>query len=276
MLPERDRRELNEGKESTLYTGLHRVRSEVIDRLKPDLIVVFDSHWFTTVEFCVAAQARRTGRFTSDELPRGMASVPYDVAGDPEFAHALAAAADDIEDCWITAISDEHLPIHYGTVNLLGFLQGDERWVTVSARPDRRDRGLPHGRARASRARSRGLTAGSSSSARGAEPHLLAASRAARARGGRRAAHLHQRGGAADHEVLDAWVVGDHAAVIDAMPEYLRFRPEGRFGHYLRRRGDRRPRVHRAAGVRTRPTRTRSGLARSTSVFEPPAGGWTA
>ncbi|WP_218647659.1 hypothetical protein [Sphingobium lactosutens] len=35
-------------------------------------IILFDAHWFTTVEFCVTAQHRRTGLYAYDELPRGM------------------------------------------------------------------------------------------------------------------------------------------------------------------------------------------------------------
>ena len=51
VLPDDVRRELNNGNESTLYTGLHRLKREVFDTLRPDVILVFDSHWFTTVEF---------------------------------------------------------------------------------------------------------------------------------------------------------------------------------------------------------------------------------
>ncbi len=41
-----------------------------------DTVVVFDSHWFTTVEFVISAHGVRAGLFTSDELPRGMCRVP--------------------------------------------------------------------------------------------------------------------------------------------------------------------------------------------------------
>jgi 3,4-dihydroxyphenylacetate 2,3-dioxygenase len=68
-----------------------------------DTVVVLDSHWHTTVEFVVAAQATRAGLFTSDELPRGMSRIPYDWPGDPELAHAIAAQA-DAHGTWITAI----------------------------------------------------------------------------------------------------------------------------------------------------------------------------
>ena len=36
-----------------------------------------------------------------------------------------------------------------------------------------------------------------------------------------------------DEGVLANWTNGDHAGVIDAYPDYERFKPEGRFGHYL-------------------------------------------
>ena len=88
VLPEETRRELNEGNEISLVPGLHRMKAEQLDRLRPDTIVVFDAHWHTTVEFVVAAHARRAGLYTSEELPRGMCRMPYDFPGDPELAGA--------------------------------------------------------------------------------------------------------------------------------------------------------------------------------------------
>ena len=57
VLPEAVRYELNEGREISLVPGLHRMKSERLDRLSFDTIIVFDAHWFTTVEFVVAAHA---------------------------------------------------------------------------------------------------------------------------------------------------------------------------------------------------------------------------
>ena len=94
-------------------------------------MVVVDTHWFTTIEHVISAHERRNGLFTSDELPRGMRAMPYDMPGDPELAHAFAAGAAGRDDAWVTAIDDAHLPVHYPTINLLGFLQGDERWVSM-------------------------------------------------------------------------------------------------------------------------------------------------
>ena len=90
MFDESTRREINDGKEISLVPGLVRLREEVFDRLDPDTIVIIDSHWETTVEHVLAAQARRGGVFTSSELPRGMAQIPYDFTGDPELARLAA------------------------------------------------------------------------------------------------------------------------------------------------------------------------------------------
>ena len=94
MLPLQERQELNEGREISLVPGLEQLRAEVFDVLEYDTVVVFDSHWFTTVEFVISAHDVRAGLFTSDELPRGMCRIPYDWRGDPELAHATAALAD--------------------------------------------------------------------------------------------------------------------------------------------------------------------------------------
>jgi aromatic ring-opening dioxygenase catalytic subunit (LigB family) len=121
VLPEEIRRELNNGEDSTLVSGLHQLRREVFDTVDYDTVVVLDSHWATTVEFVVTAQSRRQGLFTSEELPRGMSQRPYDFPGDPELARLIAGKADD-HGTWITAIEDDHLPIFYATTNLWEFL----------------------------------------------------------------------------------------------------------------------------------------------------------
>ena len=78
VMPEADRKRLNDGQDFSLVDGLDRLRSERLDRLNPETIVVIDTHWFTTVEHIITAHDRREGIFTSDELPRGMSQVPYD------------------------------------------------------------------------------------------------------------------------------------------------------------------------------------------------------
>ena len=124
------RYEINAGREISLVPGLERLRTEVLDELKPDVILVFDTHWFTTVEFVIAAQAVRRGRYTSEELPRGMAQIPYDLKGDEAFAELVArhVEANGVR-CHPSA--DPCLPIHYPTVNLAHFLNRGETWVSM-------------------------------------------------------------------------------------------------------------------------------------------------
>lgn len=232
MMSKEDRYELNEGKEISLVPGLHRLKSEVLDVLKPDTIVLFDTHWYTIVEFCIAAHSRRAGLYTSDELPRGMKQIPYDLKGSPALAHAMAERATEAG-VRTTAIDDPWLPIHYPTVNLSTFLQGEEEWVSVShaysAEPDdflKVGEGI--GRAIRESDKRVVLIASGSMSHRfwpfkqiplheASDPIHISSTEAREA----------------DLERLRWFAEGNHAAVIDTMPEYLRHVPEARFGHYL-------------------------------------------
>ena len=51
MLPQDIRHELNNGRDFSVVEGFNRLRREVLSELDYDLVIVFDSHWFTTVEF---------------------------------------------------------------------------------------------------------------------------------------------------------------------------------------------------------------------------------
>ena len=133
MLPEETRLEINDGKEITLVPGLRRMRTECIERLEPDTVIVFDTHWESTFEHIVTAHERRQGRFTSHELPRGMSGIPYDIPGDPDLAKLIAQQAEGRDDTWILACDDPYLPIFYGTVNVWTFLgDAQTRWISVA------------------------------------------------------------------------------------------------------------------------------------------------
>ncbi len=232
MLPQAVRFELNEGKEISLVPGLHRFRAEVMDVLKPDTVIVLDSHWFTTVEFCVSGHERRAGLYTSDELPRGVSQVPYDLKGNPSLARGIAEAASA---CGVrtTAIDDPYLPIHYPTINIAHYLHGGEEWLSVGCAQtgetgDFLSVGQGIGQAIAASDRRVLLIASGSMSHRFwplSQLHLHEASDPI---------HISRpEARAADLERLEWFYRGDHAAVIDTMPEFLRHVPEARFGHYL-------------------------------------------
>jgi len=233
MLPEKTRLELNEGRDFSVVAGLRRLRSEVLAKLDYDLVVVLDSHWFTTVEFVVTGHARRSGKYTSDELPRGMSQVPYDLPGDPEFARTFAARGGG-QGTWVTMIDDPCLPIQYATVNLADYLQkGSEAWVSVSCcQTAETDDFLRAGRALGE------AIAGTDRRvvllASGAMSHKFWPLSKLRAHEAAGVEHIFSPEHAkADLERLDWLKAGDHARLLRTMPDFLRFRPEANFGHYL-------------------------------------------
>ena len=234
MLPEKVRYDLNEGKEISLVPGLKRFRKEVMETLDYDTVVVLDSHWATTVEFVITAQAERSGLFTSEELPRGMSQVPYAFKGDPELAMA-AAKYDEKNGTWITPISDPHLPIFYATVNLWHYLgRGlDKKWVSISVcQTATAEDFLSAGRAlgEAIRDTDRKVLLLAS----GALSHTFYKLRDLRKHESSDPSHIYSEGARlADLERIEWMKQGDHARILDTMDEFKQFKPEANFSHWL-------------------------------------------
>ena len=106
------RLEINDGNEITLVPGLRRMRTECLERLQPDTVIVFDTHWESTFEHIVTSHDRRQGLFTSHELPRGMSRRPYDFPGDPELAELMVKIVTDMHnDGTLSALSTKWLGI---------------------------------------------------------------------------------------------------------------------------------------------------------------------
>lgn len=274
MLSKEDRYELNEGKEISLVPGLHRLRSEVLDVLKPDTIVIFDTHWFTIVEFCIAAHARRAGLYTSDELPRGMSQIKYDLRGNPELARAMARHA-EANGVRTTAIDDPCLPIHYPTVNLSTFLhREEEEWISVShaytgAPDDFLAVGAGIGRAIEESDRRVVLIASGSMS------HRFWSFREIPLHEASDPIHISTpEAREADYERLRWFEEGNHAAVIDTMDDYLRHAPEARFGHYLMMAAACGGRDWTAKGRLFSDYENATGTSQVHVWFDKPKGGW--
>lgn len=278
MLPEEVRLELNEGKEITLVPGLRRMKTECIDRLKPDTVIVFDTHWESTFEHIVTAHERRSGRFTSHELPRGMSQIPYDIPGDPELAKLIAAQADGRDDCWILACDDPYLPIFYGTVNIWTYLGDPEtRWISVAINQtcDTEDFllfGELIGNAIAQSDRRVVLLASGGMTHRFFNFKELRKREAQKAPENIYSLEYYE----ADMEVLGMLERGDHAGVIDNMPEYKKAYPEGKFGHYLMMAAALGGRACTAPGERFSEYEASVGTGQVHVWFERPEGGWTA
>src|SRR5438034_9807377 len=70
-------------------------------------------------EHIITSHERRSGHFTSSELPRGMHGIAYDIPGDPELAVGLEKAAAARDDTWVmadrksTRLNSSHTVISY-------------------------------------------------------------------------------------------------------------------------------------------------------------------
>ena len=234
MLPPQTRRDLNGGKEISLVPALHQLRRDVFETLDYDTVVVLDSHWFTTVEFVVTAQDRRAGLFTAEELPRGMCRIPYDWRGDPELAFAMEQTG-TANSTWITAIDDPYLPMYYATLNLWKYLgEGlDKRWISVSVAQT----GVTEDFLRAGRAIGEAIARTDRKVlliASGALSHTFWKLRELRDHEASDPSHIRTpEAYAADLERIAWFTGGDHARVLSTMDDFMRYRPEAMFAHYL-------------------------------------------
>lgn len=276
MLPEETRRVLNDGHDYTLVAGLQQLRADVFESAGYDTVVVLDSHWATTVEFVVSAQQRRAGLFTSDELPRGMCRIPYDYAGDPELAHAIAAHADE-QGTWITPIDDTCLPVHYATVNLWRYLGVEgKRWVSIGVCQS----GDVEDHLRLGRALAQGIADVDRKVlliASGGLSHTFWPLRQIRDHEPADPVHLRTpEARAADEQRIEWFKQGRHDLVLSSMPDFLRYKPEARFGHYLMMIGALGESRCTAPGRQYGAYENSVGTGQAHVWFDRPQGGWNA
>ncbi len=235
MLPEATRRDLNNGEEISLVPGLRKLRRDVFETLDYDTVVVLDSHWATTVEFVVTSATERAGLFTSEELPRGMTQIPYNMKGDPELATAIANY-DEKNGTWVTPIADPQLPIFYATVNLWHYLGrglDEKRWISMSVCQT----ATPEDFVRAGRALGEAIRDSDRKVilvASGALSHTFHKLRDLRKHEASDPKHIFSREAYEyDQQVIEWMRAGDHAAILGDFDTFRKYKPEAGFFHYL-------------------------------------------
>ena len=122
------------GSDSDLIAGYARLR-ERIAAARPDVVIVFDSHWFTTGYHLVDGGSHFKGTYISDEMPWYLHGVPYDFRGNPELAMAIEAVSRE-RGGYNRTIRHPDLGKHYPTINLvkhLHFELNDLPVVTISS-----------------------------------------------------------------------------------------------------------------------------------------------
>jgi len=117
---------------STFYDAMERLERERLRELQFDTFVLFDAHWFTTLDYVINAHPRLSGIYTSEELPAMLHEMPYDYAGDPELAEAIENAAHQ-RGMHALASAHRNLPIHYPTLTVMAYFnpQADRRVLSI-------------------------------------------------------------------------------------------------------------------------------------------------
>ena len=134
MQCEEFRRLMGNGEDSDLIAGYARLKSKIA-ALKPDVVIIFDSHWFTTGYHLVDGASRYAGNYISDEMPWYLHGVPFNYRGHPELARGIEAVSRE-RGGYNRVIDHPELGKQYATINLvkhLHFEQSNTPVLTVSS-----------------------------------------------------------------------------------------------------------------------------------------------
>jgi len=116
---------------TTFYDAMPKLERERLHTLDFDTFLLFDTHWFSTLEYVINAHERLNGVYTSEELPQMLHDLEYDYQGDAELARAVEAEA---QERGIRAVASAHrnLPVHYPTLNVMHYFNPDARRRVLS------------------------------------------------------------------------------------------------------------------------------------------------
>jgi 3,4-dihydroxyphenylacetate 2,3-dioxygenase len=132
MITDPDARKAYMGKNvTTFYDAMPALARERLDRLNFDTFVLFDTHWFTTLEYVINAHERLAGTYTSEELPAMLHDLEYDYRGDPELARVIEDVAKE-RGIRALASAARNLPLHYPTLNVMYYFNSGARRRVLS------------------------------------------------------------------------------------------------------------------------------------------------
>jgi 3,4-dihydroxyphenylacetate 2,3-dioxygenase len=234
VLPEEERKTRHGRRDSTLPRALQAIFRERIQPVDVDALLVFDSQWFTTRGFVVNTQERLKGVYTSDESPSELHDLAFDYRGDKALGEAIVQSAKHAGLRCEGADYQGMVP-HYPTLNLMRYLnpEGHYRVLSVGVcqtAPHERhlDFGAAIGRAiQASDRRVILLAAGGLSHQFWSYDEMLHHATPD-------PQHIsNETNRAYDEMIIDFLKQGNHAAVVDVVPEFRgRCAPEALFAHY--------------------------------------------
>jgi aromatic ring-opening dioxygenase catalytic subunit (LigB family) len=127
--PDQFRIQMGAGADSDLIAGFERLRAR-IDAIEPDVLVIFDTHWFTTGFHLVDGGEAYSGDYLSDEMPWYLFGQKYSYRGDPLLADLCQTVAEE-RGIACKSVHDPALPRHYATINVVNKLCHGESVLTV-------------------------------------------------------------------------------------------------------------------------------------------------
>ncbi|MBL8643521.1 MAG: hypothetical protein JNK21_06280 [Rhodospirillaceae bacterium] len=117
------------GTDSDLIAGFGRLRQR-IESMKPDVLVIFDTHWFTTGFHLVDGGEKYEGTYISDEMPWYLYGQNYSYRGAPDLADLCQLVGEE-RNVAVKAVHEPTLPRHYPTINVVNKVCRGERVMTV-------------------------------------------------------------------------------------------------------------------------------------------------
>lgn len=127
--PDQFRIQAGAGADSDLIAGFERLRTRIA-AVKPDVLVIFDTHWFTTGFHLVDGGEAYSGNYLSDEMPWYLFGQKYSYRGDPQLADLCQAVAEE-RGIACKSVHNPDLPRHYATINIVNKLCRGESVLTV-------------------------------------------------------------------------------------------------------------------------------------------------
>ena len=234
MLPEEERESRYGGRDTTFPRALQDIFQECIRSADFETFLIFDTHWFTTRGFVVNTLEHLKGVYTSDELPSVIHDLAFDYRGDKILGEAIVRTAKNAG-LRCEGADYRSMTLQYPTLNLMHYLNPGRRHRALSTsicQTASHERNLDFGAAigRAIQASDRRviiLAAGGLSHQfwsydemaqhTSPDPHQI----------------VNATNRAYDEMIIDFLKQGNHAAVIDIVPEFrAKCAPEGFFAHY--------------------------------------------
>jgi 3,4-dihydroxyphenylacetate 2,3-dioxygenase len=234
MLPEEQGKSRSSGRDSTFPRALQDIFQERIQPAEIDTFLIFDTQWYTTQGFVVNTQERLNGVYTSDAWPSVVHDLVFDYRGDRALGEAIVESARNAG-LRCEGADYQGMAPHYPTLHLMHSLNPERQYRVLSigvcqtaAHERHLDFGGAIGRAIQESDRRVVLLAAGGLSHQFWSYDEMAQHSTLDPR------HIfNETNRAYDEMIIDFLKQGNHAAVIDIVPEFRgKCAPEGFFAHY--------------------------------------------